>query len=534
MLFILGRSRELSGSFIAKDKTKWSKTPPSQHQTAAHNVVRQRSGPHRSTEMLSISETFKKIFTYEMVDIIVRHTNKKAEATYQNYNADHPDSQHQWKPVTIPEIYSFFGILICAGANNSNTDHTFDMWHSNSYPLYRATMGLNRFHSILRFLRFDDSSTRSQRKKEDKAAPIRDVWTMFNSNLAQMYKPTANLTIDEQLYPYRGRTGFTQYIPSKPAKYGIKIWWICDAENAYPLQGILYTGKTDGTREKNQGERVVKELAAPYRGSGRNICMDNFFTTLPVAKHLLSWKLTIVGTVKKNKPYIPSVMKANKTREQYSTVFGFHEKVTMCSYVPKKNKAVILLSTMHSDASVDDDAKRKPEIIKFYNRYKAGVDTMDQMVRRYTCQRRSSRWPMALFFNMLDVSSLASYLIYYENNKMIAKKTTERRQFMRKLSEELSLPMIEHRTANPQIIRHFSTKIAVESILGHALSETTEINSGPVVPKDKTGRKKVTGSCHACNALPIKRRRKTRKSCANCHQPVCDEHSINLTQCVKC
>lgn len=118
-----------------------------------------------------------------------------------------------------------------------------------------------------------------------------------------------------------------------------------------------------------------------------------------------------------------------------STIFGFHEKVTMCSYVPKKNKAVILLSTMHSDASVGDDAKQKPEIINFYNKYKAGVDTMDQMVRRYTSQRQSSRWPMALFFNMLDISSLASYIIYYENNKMIVKKTTERRQFMRKLSE---------------------------------------------------------------------------------------------------
>ncbi|CAB3232835.1 unnamed protein product [Arctia plantaginis] len=93
---------------------------------------------------------------------------------------------------------------------------------------------------------------------------------------------------------------------------------------------------------------------------------------------------------------------------------------------------------------------------------------------------------------------------------MIVKKTTERRQFMRKLSEELALPMIEHRTANPQVMRHFSTKIAVESILGHALAETIEINPGPVVPKDKTGRKKVTGSCHVCNALPIKRRRKTQ------------------------
>ncbi|CAB3221176.1 unnamed protein product [Arctia plantaginis] len=156
-------AREPSGSFIAKDKTVWSKTPLTQHQTAAHNIVRQRSGPHRSTEMLSISETFKKIFTYEMVDIIVRHTNK---ATYQHYNADHPDSPHQWKPITIPETYSFFGILICAGANNSNMDHTFDMWHSNSYPLYRATIGLKRFHNILRFLRFDDGNTRSQRKKK--------------------------------------------------------------------------------------------------------------------------------------------------------------------------------------------------------------------------------------------------------------------------------------------------------------------------------------------------------------------------------
>lgn len=49
----------------------------------------------------------------------------------------------------------------------------------------------------------------------------------------------------------------------------------------------------------------------------------------------------------------------------------------MCN-VPKK-KTVILLSTIHSDASVNDDAKRKPEVIKFCNRYKAGVETLDQI-----------------------------------------------------------------------------------------------------------------------------------------------------------
>lgn len=47
---------------------------------------------------------------------------------------------------------------------------------------------------------------------------------MLNANLSKYYKPTEHLTIDEQLIvqvPYRSRTKFTEYISSKPAKYGI-------------------------------------------------------------------------------------------------------------------------------------------------------------------------------------------------------------------------------------------------------------------------------------------------------------------------
>ncbi|XP_051176350.1 piggyBac transposable element-derived protein 4-like [Leptopilina boulardi] len=130
---------------------------------------------------------------------------------------------------------------------------------------------------------------------------------MLNTNLSRLYKPTENLTIDEQLYPFRGHTKFTQYIPSKQAKYGIKIWWICDAANSYPLNGIIYTGKTGDVSEKNQGERVVKELAVAYKGSSRNLYMDNFFTTLPVVKLMLSWKLTVVGTLKKTNLIFPKI-----------------------------------------------------------------------------------------------------------------------------------------------------------------------------------------------------------------------------------
>ena len=62
---------------------------------------------------------------------------------------------------------------------------------------------------------------------------------------------------------------------------------ICDAEISYPLTGQLYTRKSSADREKNVGKRVVKNL------------VDDYFTTLLLAKFLLSWKtrISIVETV---------------------------------------------------------------------------------------------------------------------------------------------------------------------------------------------------------------------------------------------
>ena len=70
----------------------------------------------------------------------------------------------------------------------------------------------------------------------------------------------------------------------------------------------------------------MKELAAPFKNSGRNITKDNYFTTLPVSKHFLSWKLIITSTLRQNKPYISKQMVANKLRSEYSSLFGFHER----------------------------------------------------------------------------------------------------------------------------------------------------------------------------------------------------------------
>ena len=120
---------------------------------------------------------------------------------------------------------------------------------------------------------------------------------------------------DEQLCPFRGRCSFIQYIPTKPAKYGLKVFWICDAETYYPLNCIIYTGATSWIPTQpgqSQGHSVVMQLALPYLNKGRNITMDNFFTYLELSKKLLQHKTTLVGTVRRNKPFCLQDFKEKK------------------------------------------------------------------------------------------------------------------------------------------------------------------------------------------------------------------------------
>ncbi|KAJ4434657.1 hypothetical protein ANN_23222 [Periplaneta americana] len=100
-------------------------------------------------------------------------------------------------------------------------------------------------------------------------------------------------------------------------------------------------------------------------------------------------KLTVVGTLRMNKPEIPIQFLANKGREVLSSEFAFKDYTTLVSYVPKKNKAVVLLSAMHHDKSIDSQSpKKKPEIILQYNKTKGGVDLMDQKFE-HTQQKES-------------------------------------------------------------------------------------------------------------------------------------------------
>jgi len=81
------------------------------------------------------------------------------------------------------------------------------------------------------------------------------------------------------------------------------------------------------------------------------------------------------------------------------------------SFVPKRKKAVILVSSMH-DSGVMDEATKKPEIILDYNMTKGGMDTCDKMCALYSVLHVTRRWRLAVFYILMNIAGVNSWVIY--------------------------------------------------------------------------------------------------------------------------
>lgn len=190
-----------------------------------------------------------------------------------------------------------------------------------------------------------------------------------------------------------------------------------------------------------------------------------------------------------------------------------------------------MLSTMHAESNVESNTFAKPEIITYYNKTKGGVDNMDKLLGEYTCKRGTSRWPLSLFFNAIDIAALASYIIYMEFNTQ-HKSTDRRRKFLKDLSIDLCRENIEQRAKSTKISSQSSTASAMQIFYTQDFETLTSPISS-LQTKDKSGRIPVVGSCHVCSQLRMKQR-KTRKACVGCSKPICNDHTISRPVCINC
>lgn len=516
-----GESSREGQYFYGKNRYKWSKVPPSSSRTRSENFVLHLpwlKGLAATNSPSSAYESWSLLITDHILDIIVECTNRKITDESHKYG----DSATYTDHIDKVEMKALFGLLYLSGIFKSAHEDASSLWATDGTgrDIFRLTMSLKRFLFLLSTIRFDDPDTRETRKAGgDKLAAVSEVFNSFVNNCKSNYNCYRYVTVDEMLVGFRGKCSFRVYIKSKPQRYGLKIMCLCDSKTHYMVNAFVYTGKNNkrvNPRHLAIPTLSVLDLVDPIKGSNRNVTGDNWFTSLELLQELKNNKLTYVGTIRKNKREIPSEFLANRHREVYSSIFGYTRDYTIVSYVPAKNRSVLLVSSLHHDQSTSRNLTRKPEIVDFYNDTKSGVDSLDQKCAVFSCNRRTRRWPLAIFYAILNIAGVNSHVLLNFANRNLR---MNRKTFLKSLGISLIDEHMRRRYNNQHLPRELRMKI--KEFL-HIREDIQERRGEPPLKRRR------------CKDCPSTLDRKHSTFCSKCHKTLCKQHANQNILCNQC
>ncbi|KAG1937626.1 piggyBac transposable element-derived protein 3-like [Pimephales promelas] len=341
----------------------------------------------------------------------------------------------------VSEIKAFIGMKLIMGIVKMPAMENY--WATDTrYDKVADVMPLKRYKCLSRMLHFQDNM--SSETSEDRLVKIRPVLDHMRSKCMEMESEN-QFSIDEMMVPYKGKKAgsLRQYLPSKPKKWGFKIF-VRAGVSGFVYDFMVYTGKStfDGStqtqdKEFGLGENVVLQLCKTIRNpSDCVVYFDNFFTSLGLVTHLNdSMGLRNLGTIRKNRLMGCSVAEDRDLLRRGRGSFDFRvdndAKLAVVKWAD--NKTVTLVSSCASVNPVGQvrryskEEKRKisvpcPKIVSEYNTHMGGVDLADMMIVLYCTPAKSHRWYMGIFWQIVDIAVNNAWLLHRRDASALGQK----------------------------------------------------------------------------------------------------------------
>ncbi|KAI8440905.1 hypothetical protein MSG28_009203 [Choristoneura fumiferana] len=444
-------------------------------------------GPRIPTE--NILDIFNAIWDLTIISLIVEQTNLYAWQTIAKMSelGALPKYLDLWVDTTVEEIRRLFSIMIYMSLNHRARLSEYWSTGTLGMPDFRKLMSKNRFQLLMRFLHFSDNDDvltglSGYQKKITKIAPILNH---MNKKFAEICIPQRELSLDESLLLWKGRLSWEQFIRSKAARYGLKLFDLCEAATGYLIRTIIYAGKDSSFVEgalhgfDNKSAKVVLELMDGFLDVGHLVVMDNWYNQLALTRYLKKRQTDVLGTINKNRQQIPLAIKnLDEKRMQRGQQVACHcGDIAVIAW--KDVKLVTVISTYHSNEQVvgrrSGQELIKPVAIDTYNKTMGGVDLKDMKLSNFPIERKRGRkWYMKVFVHFLNTSILNSYIIYCKNPSLTVKSHRDFRYSLADLLIRISQPVFVFRpnkdTTDVRLDRqpdHFPTHTA--NVVGKAI-----------------------------------------------------------------
>lgn len=392
---------------------------------------------------------FQLFFTEAEFEILAQNTNLYAEQK----GAGKPGSR-PWRPTCAAELKIFCGILIYMGVNRGISGRSY--WTKNrEFPVHEIIhyMTLVRFEQLKRFFHVAPP-------REAPLPPSQWSYKLqpLAYNLQRRFQhhclPATEVSIDEMMVRFTGRSNHTTMIKGKPIPQGYKMLALC--EHGYTFS-FMFTSNSEsisdmlslyhGVERLSTTSQAVFQLATtlPAQLFRFTLYCDNYFSNIPLFTALLEYQISACGTVRTNSARYPPIFKLDKRNSglPWNTVSGIVSGQVL-AVVWQDKTLVRFLTTAHEATPEPENFtyrnRRRPHITdanrdlieqgwgpdpvrclplpRFsvdYNDFMGGVDIADQRRSYYTTQLRVCRNWFPIFFWLLDTAIINSYLIARES-----------------------------------------------------------------------------------------------------------------------
>ena len=347
----------------------------------------------------------KLFFTDEFFDLLVTQTNLYASQYIRNFpNLPTHSQARAWFDTTRAEMKKFLALSLLMGIVRKPA--ISDYWSTSPFlkgSVFNSVMPRNRYQTILRFLHFADNSQYDPNDPDrDRLYKVRPLVDLLVSKFKAVYIPEKNISIDEELLLWKGRLVFKQYIPLKRARFGIKMFSLCES-SGYLWNSYVYLGKEPDGRDADQqlvnrlgkSGAVVPRLMEMLLGQGYHVYVDNWYTSEELFLYLYENETAACGTARKNRVKSPAAFKNSRLKK------GEHKFLrsdNMLAVRFNDKKEIYFLSTLHKSNVIDTRKRdrhgnviRKLKLVDDYNKFMGGVDRNDEMIGTYSAVRKSMK-----------------------------------------------------------------------------------------------------------------------------------------------
>jgi hypothetical protein len=357
-----------------------------------------RRQPPADSTPLDLLQLFLPI---DLMEEFARHTNSTAP--------------HDWRPTTAQELYAFLGVHLFMGIDRLPRTEMY--WSETfSHPLITAVFSRDRFKQLLRFFRVVAPDPAAAER--DPLPHVASLAAKLNASFAAHFTPSQQLALDEAMVAFKGRSPIKQYIPSKPHKWGYKIY--CLSSEDYLLHFEVYAG---AERRSDDGVTfdTVMRMIRGYENKQHVLFIDNWFTSPAVLDALKQRGVRCCGSVRRNRRGMPAIPEAD-IRALGRGEWIQRQKGDTSLAVWKDQKVVWLLYNHCAPteaASLDrwSDYGNKisigcPRAIRDYFYGARSVDVLSQLHYAYLPGRKAMRcWPRLAWW-LLDMCVVNAFKLW--------------------------------------------------------------------------------------------------------------------------